>query len=109
MGRSLPAPVAVTYEAQTVVMGARTRRTGPPPPRRRLYDAIDQRAFSALTHSPGARTVYDQQRVAGGLYRQALCALGNRLARRLHRKQPYNERASLGTLHGPACRPGMSN
>jgi transposase len=51
---------------------------------RRLYDAIDQWAFCALTSSPGARTFYDQRRAAGDLNHQALRALGNRLVGILH-------------------------
>jgi transposase len=51
---------------------------------RRLYDAIDQWAFSALSTSPGARALYDQHRVAGDLHHQALRALGNRLVGILH-------------------------
>src|SRR5271166_4560882 len=51
---------------------------------RRLYDAIDQWAFCALTSSPGARTFYDQRRTAGDLNHQALRALGNRLVAILH-------------------------
>jgi transposase len=51
---------------------------------RRLYDAIDQWAFCALTTSPGARASYDQHRVAGDLHHQALRALGNRLVGILH-------------------------
>jgi transposase len=51
---------------------------------RRLYDAIDQWAFCALTRSPGARTFYDQHRAAGDLHHQALRALGNRLVGILH-------------------------
>jgi transposase len=51
---------------------------------RRLYDAIDQWAFCALRTSPGARTFYDQRRVAGDLHHQALRALGNRLVGILH-------------------------
>ena len=62
---------------------------------RRLYDAIDQWAFSALTHSPGARAFYDQHRAAGDLHHQALRALGNRLVGILHgclrHHTPYNE------------------
>jgi transposase len=61
----------------------------------RLYDAIDQWAFSALSTSPGARALYDQHRVAGDLHHQALRALGNRLVGILHgclrHKQPYSE------------------
>jgi transposase len=51
---------------------------------RRLYDAVDQWAFCALTNSPGARTFYDQRRAAGDLHHQALRALGNRLVGILH-------------------------
>ena len=51
---------------------------------RRLYDAIDQWAFCALTTSPGARLYYDQRRTAGDLHHQALRALGNRLVGILH-------------------------
>jgi len=51
---------------------------------RRLYDAIDQWAFCALTTSPGARVFYDQHRAAGDLHHQALRALGNRLVGILH-------------------------
>ncbi|RZK72639.1 MAG: IS110 family transposase [Rhodococcus sp. (in: high G+C Gram-positive bacteria)] len=51
---------------------------------RRLYDAIDQWAFCALSSSPGARDFYDQRRDAGDLHHQALRALGNRLVGLLH-------------------------
>lgn len=51
---------------------------------RRLYDAIDQWAFCALTRSPGARLFYDQRRALGDLNHQALRALGNRLVGILH-------------------------
>lgn len=51
---------------------------------RRLYDAIDQWAFCALTNSPGARVFYDRHRAAGDLHHQALRALGNRLVGILH-------------------------
>jgi transposase len=51
---------------------------------RRLYDAIDQWAFCALSTSPGARTYYDQHRAAGNTHHQALRALGNRLVGILH-------------------------
>src|SRR5271166_2587121 len=51
---------------------------------RRLYDAIDQWAFCALTSSPGARTFYDHHRAAGDTHHQALRALGNRLVGILH-------------------------
>jgi Transposase/Transposase IS116/IS110/IS902 family len=51
---------------------------------RRLYDAIDQWAFCAISTSPGARAPYDQHRAAGDLHHQALRALGNRLVGILH-------------------------
>ncbi|WAM19078.1 IS110 family transposase [Rhodococcus sp. JS3073] len=51
---------------------------------RRLYDAIDQWAFCALSSSPGARDFYDHRRDAGDLHHQALRALGNRLVGILH-------------------------
>jgi transposase len=62
---------------------------------RRLYDAIDQWAFCAITTSPGCRQFYDQRRSAGDLHHQALRALGNRLVGYLHgclrTRQHYNE------------------
>lgn len=62
---------------------------------RRLYDAIDQWAFCALSPSPGARAFYDQRRAAGDLHHQALRALGNRLVGILHgclrHRTHYNE------------------
>jgi Transposase IS116/IS110/IS902 family len=45
---------------------------------RRLYDAIDQWAFCAISASPGCRALYDQRRAGGDLHHQALRALGNR-------------------------------
>jgi transposase len=51
---------------------------------RRLYDAIDQWAFCALTNSLGARAFYDAHRTAGDTHHQALRALGNRLVGILH-------------------------
>ena len=51
---------------------------------KRLYDAVDQWAFCALTNSPGARDFYDQHRAADDTHHQALRALGNRLVGILH-------------------------
>jgi transposase len=51
---------------------------------KRLYDALDQWAFCALTRSPGARAFYDQHRGNGDTHHQALRALGNRLVGILH-------------------------
>jgi hypothetical protein len=62
---------------------------------KRLYDAIDQWAFWAITTSPGCRQFYDQKRAAGDLHHQALRALGNRLVGYLHSclktRNHYNE------------------
>ncbi len=62
---------------------------------RRLYDALDQWAFCAISSSPGARAFYDQHRAAGDTHHQALRALGNRLVGLLHgclrHHTPYNE------------------
>jgi transposase len=62
---------------------------------KRLYDALDQWAFCALTRSPGARTFYDQHRANGDAHHQALRALGNRLVGILHgclrHHTPYDE------------------
>ena len=51
---------------------------------RRLYDALDQAAFCALTQSPGCRDFYDQRRAKGDLHHQALRTLANRLVGILH-------------------------
>lgn len=51
---------------------------------KRLYDALDQWAFCALTRSPGARVFYNQHRANGDTHHQALRALGNRLVGILH-------------------------
>jgi hypothetical protein len=51
---------------------------------RRLADACERWAFSALTSSPGARTYYDQRRAAGDTHHRALRALANRLVGILH-------------------------
>ena len=70
---------------------------------RRLYDAIDQWAFCALTTSPGARAFYDQHRAAGDLHHQALRALGNRLVGILHgclrHHTPYDEHTAWAHRH----------
>jgi len=62
---------------------------------RRLYDALDQAAFCALTQSPGCRQFYDQRRAKGDLHHQALRALANRLVSILHgcleHRTLYNE------------------
>jgi transposase len=61
----------------------------------RLYDAIDQWAFCALSTSPGARAFYDQRIAAKDGHHQALRTLGNRLVGILHgclhHHTPYDE------------------
>jgi transposase len=70
---------------------------------RRLYDAIDQWAFCAITRSPGARAYYDQHRAAGDLHHQALRAVGNRLVGILHgclrHHTTYNEQTAWSHRH----------
>jgi hypothetical protein len=65
---------------------------------RRLYDAIDQWAFCALSNSEGCRRYYDERRAAGDLHHQALRALGNRLVGILHgclqHRTRYNEQTA---------------
>ena len=51
---------------------------------RHLGNACDRWAFCSLTHSPGARSYYDQLRARGKTHRQALRQLGNRLVGILH-------------------------
>jgi transposase len=51
---------------------------------RRLADALYRQAFAALSTSPGARDLYDQQRARGATHHQALRALANRLVGILH-------------------------
>ncbi len=51
---------------------------------RRLYDAIDQWAFCAISRSKGCRAFYDERRAKGDLHHQALRVLGNRLVGILH-------------------------
>jgi transposase len=67
---------------------------------KRLYDALDQWAFCALTNSPGARDFYDQHRAADDTHHQALRALGNRLVGILHgclrHHTPYDEHKAWG-------------
>lgn len=72
---------------------------------RRLYDAIDQWAFCAISASPGARLFYDQHRAAGDTHHQALRALGNRLVGILHgclrHHSPYDEHTAWAHRQTP--------
>jgi hypothetical protein len=51
---------------------------------RRLADALDQWAFCSLTHSPGARSYYDELRDRNKTHRQAIRQLANRWVGILH-------------------------
>jgi transposase len=50
----------------------------------RLVDALNAQAFSALSASPGARALYDQQRASGHGHNDALRRVANRLVGILH-------------------------
>ena len=80
---------------------------------RRLYDAIDQWAFCALTTSPGAGAFYDQRRAAGDLHHQALRALGNRLVGILHgclrHRTAYDEHTAWAHRHPPPTPAPLDN
>jgi hypothetical protein len=51
---------------------------------KRLADALQSQALSALTTSPGARAYYDRQRARGLGHNAALRQLSNRLVGILH-------------------------
>jgi transposase len=74
---------------------------------RRLYDAIDQWSFCAISNSPGSRAFYDHRRAAGDTHHQALRALGNRLVGILHgclrHHTPYNEHTAWAHRMAPAA------
>ncbi len=61
----------------------------------RLADALMVQAMSALTASPGARALYDEQRARGTEHNAALRKLANRLVGILHgclkTRTAYNE------------------
>ncbi|MGO9226719.1 IS110 family transposase [Mycobacterium sp.] len=84
-------PLTIASGKKRVVLARHVRN-------RRLYDAVDQWAFCALSNSPGARAFYDQHRDAKQTHHQALRALGNRLVGILHgclhHQQPYNEQTA---------------
>src|ERR1700694_3074918 len=72
-----PSPLTIGSGKKRAVLPRHVRN-------RRLYDALDQWAFCALSNSPGARAFYDQHRAADDTHHQALRALGNRLVGILH-------------------------
>jgi hypothetical protein len=70
-------PLTVASGKKRAVLARRVRN-------KRLYDAIDQWAFCALSSSPGGRAFYGQRRAAEDSHHQSLRALGNRLVGVLH-------------------------
>jgi Transposase/Transposase IS116/IS110/IS902 family len=66
----------------------------------RLVDALNARAFAALSASPGARACYDQLRARGIGHNDALRRLANRLVGILHgclkTRTPYDEATARG-------------
>jgi Transposase/Transposase IS116/IS110/IS902 family len=70
-------PITRASGKKTVVLARYARNL-------RLADAIHQRAFCALTSSPGARAYYDTLRARGTSHQAALRQLGNRLVGILH-------------------------
>ena len=70
-------PITKASGRSHVVLARRTRNL-------RLADACYQWAFTAISHSPGARAFYDQRRERGDSHSRALRALANRLVGILH-------------------------
>lgn len=72
---------------------------------RRLADALDRWALSALTTSPGARRFYDHRRSLGDTHNKALRALTNHLTSILHgclhHHTPYNEHTAWNHRQQP--------
>jgi transposase len=66
----------------------------------RLHDAVMQWARLAINNSPGARAMYDEQRVRGAGYHKAIRAVANRLVGCLHgclkSGTLYNEETAWG-------------
>ena len=73
----------------------------------RLVDALNARAFSALTASPGARAYYDQQRTSGHGHNDALRRVANRLVGILHgclkTRTLYDEETAWGHRQAQAA------
>ncbi len=81
--------VALKSSGKSRVVLARYARNG------RLSDALHQKAFAALTASPGARGFYDAHRERGNTHHQALRVLGNKTHRhpaRLPSPPPASQR-----------------
>lgn len=84
------APITRTSGAKRVVMARYARN-------KRLADACQRWAFSAISASPAARSCYDVQRAKGKGHHQALRSLANRLVGILHGclKHRQNYRAEI--------------
>lgn len=88
-----PLPITKASGRSHVVLARRTRNL-------RFADACYQWAFTAISHSPGARTCYDQRRRSGDGHSRALRALANRLVGILHgcltHRAVYDEHTAWG-------------
>ena len=86
-------PITKASGRSHIVIARRIRNT-------RLADACHQWAFASLSHSPGARTFYDQRRNRGDSHNRALRALSNRLVGIAHgcltHQTPYDEHTAWG-------------
>ena len=86
-------PVTKASGRSHVVLARRVRNL-------RLADSCYQWAFAAISHSPGARTFYDERRARGDSHSRALRALSNRLVGILHgcitHHTPYDEHTAWG-------------
>ena len=86
-------PITKASGRSHVVLARRTRNL-------RLADACYQWAFTAISHSPGARAFYDQRRPRGDSHTRALRALANRLVGILHgcltHRRLYDEHTAWG-------------
>jgi hypothetical protein len=86
-------PITKASGRSHVVLARRTRNV-------RLADACYLWAFTSISHSPGARTFYDQRRQRGDSHSRALRALANRLVGIFHgcvtHHVPYDEHTAWG-------------
>jgi transposase len=86
-------PITKASGRSHVVIARRIRNS-------RLADTCHQWAFAAISHSPGARTFYDERRQQGDSHNRALRALSNRLVGIAHgcltHKTTYDEHTAWG-------------
>ena len=86
-------PITKASGRSHVVIARRIRNS-------RLADTCHQWAFTAISHSPGARAFYDERRQRGDSHNRALRALSNRLVGIAHgcltHHTPYDEHTAWG-------------